>query len=584
MAKVYVNASASLSALGEEITDISDFTKAQQLNRLSAPLSCFYQAIPLAPLNESEQRIYQLLTHVIDKIIAKLALDAEQLANTCLFLGSSSLDIGCIESDASKAIWLNPLEHINQHLRAKYAFAQLHYTFNTACTSSANALLYANRLIKADKIKQALVIGCEFYNQLTLKGFDSLELLSKQGLFAFSPSRDGMVLGEGVGAILLSKAKKINTTKANLALLEGYSSCDTYSLTTTQEDGDKIAQVIEQAVALADVKLSDIDLIKAHGTASPVSDQAEAQALNSLFQNRINTLALKPYVGHTLGACGALELAILNQLIDLDMMPQAHYQNTELNPLVPLANSEQSFTDIRYILLNHCGFGGNNAALVVEHLNAATSESSDCESTDCRSTENTRVNKQGSTKNSASILASTCVSYASDETNKAIRKQVKAITGFEVRRMDSFTLIALQAVAQLFASEAVKVYFASNSNSNGKQVKPLAQAQLGLYGVADYLSVELLQSLVETVEQGHDVRPFDFISTVGNAANFYIAKQFNVEGVNLFNGASEQALDRTRLLIEQDLNLNLIDYALLVHWQQQAEQFTCHAYLIASQV
>lgn len=567
LAKVYLNASASLSALGEEITDISDFTKAQQLNRLDAPLSCFYQAIPLAPLNESEQRIYQLLVQVIDKLIDKLALDEAQLAQTCLFLGSSSLDISCIESDVRKPIWLNPLEHINQHLLAKYSLAKLHYTFNTACTSSANALLYANRLIRADKVKQALVIGCEFYNQLTLKGFDSLELLSDKGLFAFSPSRDGMVLGEGVAALFLSKQKQINQVEAKLALLEGYSSCDTYSLTTTQESGDKIAQVIEQAVVLSHLNVSDIDLIKAHGTASPASDQAEANALNSLFKEQVDTLALKPYVGHTLGACGALELAILEQLVELDIMPEANYQSAELNPLVPLVNAKQSFTDIDYILLNHCGFGGNNAALVVEHLHCQTRE----ELGEPKLAFGTIINK------ASAIIASSNVSYPSDASNKVIRKQVKAITGFDVRRMDSFTLIALQAVAQLLASEAVQGYFAKHN-------KELAQAQLGLYGVADYLSVELLQSLVETVEQAQDIRPFDFISTVGNAANFYIAKQFNVDGVNLFNGASAQAVECTRLLVEQDFSLNLIDYALLVHWQQHQDSVSCHAYLLAPEL
>jgi len=592
---VYIHAVASISALGQGVSGIDAFTKAQKLLPLVDPVNCYFQGITwpdcsplkasalsrltLAPLNEDYQRIYQLLSQVVEQIIEQQSLTAQQLAQTSLFLGSSSMDIGAVVSDAQKAIWLTHLDHFNQYIISQYGLHSLNFTFSTACTSSANALIYAGRLLKTGQVKQALVIGCEFYNQLTLQGFSCLELLSERGLHAFSDKRDGMILGEGVGALLLSMQAQGHE---QLALIDGYSSCDTYSLTATAEDGSKIAEVIAQAIALSGLSATDIKLIKAHGTASPASDYAEAQALKSLFVNKIPALVLKPFIGHTLGACGILEIALLAELVKQDFMPvpdyhkveslNADYVNTskgELTKLLwPLVTGEKSFTEINYILANHCGFGGNNAALVLKNVSAtAPSQSQPEKGIEQQSQANKISRVMPANLEKMHCFASTEVSYDANISNKVLRKQVKEITAFEVRRKDNFTLIALQALQSLFESSELKSL-------------DLANCQLGLYGVGDYFSVELLQSLVLTVEQGEDVRPLDFISSVGNSANFYLAKQFAITGVNLFTGASQDAISRTQLLAQSDLSLGLVDYAVLVHWQQDDLTRQCQVSLL----
>lgn len=568
---VYIHAAASISSLGQGVSGQSSFIQGQKAPLLAKPANCYFHGVTwsapsinvgvkrrasLVPLNEDYQRIYQLLSQVVEQIIEQQSLTTQQLSQTTLFLGSSSMDIGAVASDKRKSIWLTYLDHFNQYIITKYGLHSLNFTFSTACTSSANALIYAGRLLKTGQIKQALVIGCEFYNELTLQGFSCLELLSEQGLHAFSDKRDGMVLGEGVGALLLSMQAQGHE---QLALLDGYSSCDTYSLTTTAEDGSKIAEVITKAIALSGINITDIDLIKAHGTASPASDYAEAQALQSLFINKVPALALKPFIGHTLGACGILEIALLAELVKQDLIPVPDYvnktNNNETKLLWPLVTAKKSFTDIDYILTNHCGFGGNNAALILKNI-----------STEDPSQEQTKAAEQFELA-SIHCLANALVSYDAKINNKALRKQVKQITGFEVRRMDNFTLVALQAMQSLF-------------NSNELQSLNFTHCQLGLYGVGDYFSVELLQSLVLSVEQGDDVRPLDFISSVGNSANFYLAKQFAITGVNLFTGASKNAISRTELLAQNDLSLGLVDYAVIVHWQEDEVTRQCSVRLL----
>ncbi len=573
---IFINASAALSALGQGAENQAAFVKAEKLERLPEPLNCYYQAIPLSPIDESYQRIYQLLSDVIEKVINQSSLTPEQLAQTSLFLGSSSMDIGAVSSDSERAIWLTKLDHLNLYLIKKYSLSSVNYTFSTACTSSSNALIYATRLVRTGQVKQALVIGCEFYNQLTLKGFCSLELLSEHGLFPFSENRDGMVLGEGVAGLLLSQQQSENSC---LAMLDGYSSCDSYSLTTTEEDGSKIGEVIEKSLQLSGLTAQEIQLIKAHGTASIASDRAESNAINRVFGHDISTLALKPFIGHTLGACGVLEVALLIELIQNDIMPVPEYmralqqkqceeskgkEGRLTDRLLTFVSPQQSFKNIQHILANHCGFGGNNAAFVLKNVKSNSHQS---DLTQALNEAPIEIEQEIS-RIELSEIAQSFVEYESSLTGKELRKQVKKITGFEVRRMDAFTLIALQAMFELFEQEQVKTLALNN-------------CQLGLYGVGDYFSIELLQSLVLSIEEGDDVRPLDFISSVGNSANFYLAKQFNIGGVNLFTGASCDAIERTQLLAKSDLTLGIVDYSVVVHWQQNEQMSQCTASLLA---
>ncbi len=567
---VFINASVALSALGQGIEKLTSLENAEQLTRLPEPLNCYYQAIPLAPLEESYQRIYQLLSDAVEQVIVQQSLTCEQLAQTSLFLGSSSMDIGAVTSDAERAIWLSKLDRLNLYLIKKYGLSAVNFTFSTACTSSSNALIYATRLVRGGQVKQALVVGCEFYNQLTLKGFSSLELLSDQGLFPFSPKRDGMVLGEGVAALLLSQQRSDNSC---LAMMDGYSSCDSYSLTTTEEDGSKIGEVIEKSLQLSGLMAQDIQLIKAHGTASVASDIAEANAINRIFARQVPSLVLKPFIGHTLGACGVLEVALLVDLIQQDIMPVPAYMQKspsevtlqngvkELNDsLLTFVSSKKSFKAVNQILANHCGFGGNNAAFILSNLMSDDAQISTGNPTECLTTPELE-----SGQGRLSVIAQSSMQFELTVSSKELRKQVKKVTGFEVRRMDAFTLIALQALYKLFEQE---------------QALALNDCQLGLYGVGDYFSIELLQSLVLSIEEGDDVRPLDFISSVGNSANFYLAKQFNIGDVNLFTGASHNAIERIHTLAENDLALGIVDYSVVVHWQQNEHTRQCDVSLL----
>jgi 3-oxoacyl-[acyl-carrier-protein] synthase I len=207
MKQAFIIASSSISAIGEqsECTEIyDDNTNLIKVRIPSEQKDVLYFPINSDKLNKTFDDIISLLSEQITQAIAQSKLTEEELAKTVLFLGSTSLDISCVEPDISKDIWLSQTDKITQTLTQKFGLHEVHYKFNTACTSSANTLLYAAKMIKYRKIRFALVIGCEFYNQLSLSGFDSLDLFSTTSVKPFSTERDGLILGEGVGVLVLS--------------------------------------------------------------------------------------------------------------------------------------------------------------------------------------------------------------------------------------------------------------------------------------------------------------------------------------------------------------------------------------------
>ena len=322
-------------------------------------------AMDQVPLDSSEARLFNSLTTVVKQLIKSSGLKPEELAQTALLLGSTSLDIGTLRPSEDKALGLPKIDRLSQYLQQKFALHPFHLVINTACTASLNAVLYGKKLLEQTNIQRVIVIGCEFYNQLTTKGFHSLDLLSSEQLLAFHENRQGLILGEGIGALLLTKTQP--PQKNYYRLMEGDSACDTSSLTMTAEDGSHINTVMSQAIKKSGLNANNIDLVKVHGTATYNNDIAEYNALISYFNSPPPIMALKPFIGHTLGACGVIELALLDYLLAKPTIPVADYISEQAQSIMlPFASADHAMSSFAHVLVNHCGFGGNNAALVLE--------------------------------------------------------------------------------------------------------------------------------------------------------------------------------------------------------------------------
>jgi 3-oxoacyl-[acyl-carrier-protein] synthase-1 len=282
--------------------------------------------------------------------------------NTTLFVGSSSFGVDLNEQTYAKD-GLKDLGYVYQvpSLCKKLGVGSHYYFFNTACTSSANALIYAARMIKEGIVDNALVIGVEVQNMLSLCGFMSLGLISKDGIKPFDKNRNGIVLGEAYGFALLSSQEN------SWEFTEGEILNDISNITTPSKDGKTLQTVIEKTLYNAGVKASQIDLIKLHATASNSNDISENNAICKVFGQSVPTCAaLKGYIGHTLGACGVCELALLLGALDNGFIPKSLGFETKDESFDIIPTMQKSAWNGKYILFNYLAFGGNSAAFLIK--------------------------------------------------------------------------------------------------------------------------------------------------------------------------------------------------------------------------
>jgi 3-oxoacyl-[acyl-carrier-protein] synthase-1 len=332
----------------------------------------FYRVQDHAELTDAA-RFAKLLSQVVHAAVEQAGLTDTEVGRMPVFVGSSCFSIGLSELEFESELKYAPEQAMPMPMCGYQDIANLvqqaagcegeTFTYNTACTSSANALLGAARMLELGWHRHALVIGAELFNRTTLCGFAGLQLVADK-LRPFDAKRNGIVLGEGVGAVLLS-SQPVMTDE--LRLVGGASNCDTSSVTTANPDGTSVAAVLRAALRNAGVEPASIRGIKAHGTSTPSGDTAEARGLQQVFPELPPVTGLKPYLGHTLGACGVIELILFGSALRRGFLPATSGFEVADSALGvhPLTQPEPAKAGT--YLLNYFGFGGNNTVLVLEH-------------------------------------------------------------------------------------------------------------------------------------------------------------------------------------------------------------------------
>lgn len=318
-------------------------------------------------------RFAKILSQVVRAAVEQAGLTDAEVPSVPVFAGSSCFSIGLSELEFESVLKYAPEQAMPMPMCGYQDIANLArqaagcvgetFTYNTACTSSANALLSAARMLELGWYRHALVIGAELFNRTTLCGFAGLQLVADK-MRPFDAKRNGIVLGEGIGAVLLSSQPGMAD---ELRVVGGASNCDTSSVTTANPDGSSVAAALRTALRNAGMEPSAIRGIKAHGTATPSGDTAEARGLQQVFSQLPPVTVLKPYLGHTLGACGVIELILFGSALRRGFLPAT--QGFEIaDPdlgVIPLTRPERAQAGA--YLLNYFGFGGNNTVLVLEY-------------------------------------------------------------------------------------------------------------------------------------------------------------------------------------------------------------------------
>lgn len=248
----------------------------------------------------------------------------------------------------------------------------------TACTTATHAIGLAARLIAYGDADVIVAGGSEKASSpLGIGGFSAMQALSTRNdeptkaSRPFDIARDGFVLGDGAGVVVLESLAHAKARGATiLAELAGFGMSDDAShITAPPEDGNGAARAMQNAVADAGISPSEVGYINAHGTSTPAGDVAESRAIEAIFGNNINNIAVsstKSMTGHLLGAAGGIEaiftiLALQQQILPATINLDNQDPNCNLD-YVP--NIARKVTNLNYAISNSFGFGGTNGSLL----------------------------------------------------------------------------------------------------------------------------------------------------------------------------------------------------------------------------
>ncbi|TWR91103.1 beta-ketoacyl-[acyl-carrier-protein] synthase family protein [Pseudomonas saxonica] len=241
------------------------------------------------------------------------------------------------------------------------------YVISTACTSSARALMSAQRLLDLNLCDAVLCGGVDSLCGLTLNGFSALDAVSDERCKPFSVNRQGINIGEAAALFIMSKHPAGTQT---IALLGAGASSDAHHISAPEPSGRGAAQAMHKALKRAGLQPENIGYLNLHGTATQHNDAMESHAVAQVFPLGVPCSSTKPMTGHTLGAAGALEAAFCWLSLTHDNALAPHLWDGQPDPALPalqwvIPGQTLAASPQRCLMSNSFAFGGNNVSLII---------------------------------------------------------------------------------------------------------------------------------------------------------------------------------------------------------------------------
>lgn len=236
------------------------------------------------------------------------------------------------------------------------------YTISTACSSSARALICGKRMLESSLVDAVIAGGADTLCKVPINGFNSMGVLSHERCLPFNKNRAGINIGEGGGLMILSKEK------ASLELLGVGESSDAYHVSSPEPSGAGAISAMKMALDDASLTTDDIGYVNLHGTATKLNDAMESKAMASLFKGKVPCSSTKYMTGHTLGAAGIVEAAILCYLLKHDLdLPVQDFSHDEIDDTLDECGlvKEKIKAKKKVMMSNSFAFGGNNASIII---------------------------------------------------------------------------------------------------------------------------------------------------------------------------------------------------------------------------
>ncbi|MDB4497786.1 beta-ACP synthase [Gammaproteobacteria bacterium] len=286
--------------------------------------------------------------------------------NIDLLSGNSAQSIVNGENDYNPSLLL---ENMAKHVADYFNISSMPTIISNACISGVTALIMAQRWIDSGKYEQVIVVGGDLLTPFVVEGFQSFKSMDVDPCRPYDASRTGLSLGEACGAVWLSNSKELALAhQSSVQLLGGCISNDANHISGPSRTGDGLYAAMKGAMEEAQVVKEDIAFLSPHGTATLYNDEMESKAIALAELTYCPLNSMKPYFGHSLGACGVIETIVsVWQLEKNKVYPTLGYKTCGVSvPLSVSVNSQIVKGDCALKMAS--GFGGCNAALVLSKI------------------------------------------------------------------------------------------------------------------------------------------------------------------------------------------------------------------------
>lgn len=393
MRKVFITGIGSISSLGltveEQLTNLRNARSG--IGKAIYFQSVYTAQLPFAEINAGDDELKKLTgclekgttrttliaVKAFQEAISDSELSSAQISDMrTAFISSSTVGGMCytdsLYTDANNkgeiSEYFSSYEGSNHTLQIvkKYRLRGYTDTINTACSSSANAIMLGSRLIQSGLADRAIVGGADCLAKFTVNGFNSLRILNESPCKPFDEHREGLTLGEGA-AYLVLEAEDVVAGKTPYAEVRGFGNAnDAFHPSATSDDARGPLKAMRDALQTAGLSPGDIDYINAHGTGTVNNDETESFAFKALFGENVPPFSsTKSFTGHTLAAAGAVEAII--SLLSIrygEIYPNLNFRQSITGyGLIPVTEWEQHI-EIKNVLSNSFGFGGNGTSLI----------------------------------------------------------------------------------------------------------------------------------------------------------------------------------------------------------------------------
>lgn len=392
MNKVFITGMGAISSLGTTVSENHSSLKngITGIGKARFFKSRYTDILPFAEISLSDEALKSKLNctesgitrttliafHAFDEAIKDAQLTPEDIGDfRTAFISSSTVGGMCytdelfadanLRKDVSEYVGAYEGSEHTLQIAKKYSIKGITDTINTACSSSANAIMLGARLIQTNRADRVIVGGADCLAKYTVNGFNSLRILSEQPSKPFDEHRDGLTLGEAAAYLVLESDKVIGAKK-KYAELTGFGNAnDAFHPSATSDGAIGPLKAMNEALKTANLAPSAIDYINTHGTGTPNNDQTETFAFSQLFENVPPFNSTKSYTGHTLAAAGVIEGIFSILSIQHSEIYASLNISTPISMVNFSANTEYlANRSINHVLSNSFGFGGNCTSLI----------------------------------------------------------------------------------------------------------------------------------------------------------------------------------------------------------------------------